>query len=154
MDQFISSMAKKDHALKIDCEQPLKENCATLIPFSSSELVVLVTDTGVRHELADGEYNKRRETCEAAASKLGVRSLRYASMQQLQDAKGSLSLHLFWCLNTDLSTDKLTDLEFRRAHHVISEIKRTEQAAEALQLLTANYEEFGTLMNKSHDSLR
>ena len=100
MDQFISSMAKKDNALLIDCEQPLKEDCeqplkedcATLIPFRSPDVVVLVTDTGVRHNLAAGEYNKRRETCEAAAFKLGVKSLRFASMQQLQDAYAEGSL--------------------------------------------------------------
>ena len=48
--------------------------------------------------------------------------------------------------------DKLTDLEFRRARHVISEIQRTEAAAEALR--EHRYRDFGRLMNESHDSLR
>lgn len=96
MDQFVSSMAKEGHALKIDCEQPLKEACAEHIPMSSGDVVVLVMDTGVRHKLADGEYNKRRETCERAVSKLnlepGRRSLRYACMDQFQQGE-SLFLH-------------------------------------------------------------
>lgn len=88
MDQFISSMAKEGCALLIDCEQPLKETCSKLIPLRKPDVVVLVIDTGVRHELAGGEYNKRRETCESAVSKLGVqKSLRYASIQQLRDGK-------------------------------------------------------------------
>lgn len=46
----------------------------------------------------------------------------------------------------------LTDLEFQRARHVISEIARTELGAEALG--KGNYEVFGKLMNESHDSLK
>lgn len=63
-----------------------------------------------------------------------------------------------YCIIRDLSNAVftgraiLTDLEFRRAHHVISEIKRTEEAAEALR--NDDYVKFGKLMNESHDSLR
>ena len=84
MDQFISSMADKDCALLIDCEQPLKQDCAQPLPLNDPDLVVLVIDSGARHQLAGGEYNKRRATCESAVRKLGVqKSLRYATMQQL-----------------------------------------------------------------------
>lgn len=45
----------------------------------------MVTDSGKRHSLGvDGEYNKRRESCYAAAKKMGVVSLRHASLEQLQ----------------------------------------------------------------------
>ncbi len=46
----------------------------------------------------------------------------------------------------------LSDLEYRRARHVISEIERTKVAADALK--NGQYQEFGKLMNQSHDSLR
>ena len=46
----------------------------------------------------------------------------------------------------------LTDVEFRRARHVISEIKRTKEASELLQ--RADYTGYGKLMNASHESLR
>ncbi len=46
----------------------------------------------------------------------------------------------------------LTELEYRRARHVISEIKRTEDAVDALK--GDKYEDFGKLMNDSHTSLR
>ena len=48
--------------------------------------------------------------------------------------------------------DKLTEVEFKRARHVISEISRTEQAVKALRL--GEYETFGQLMNESHESLK
>ena len=40
------------------------------ISVTKSDFHFLVADTGVRHELAGSEYNKRRATCEAAAHKL------------------------------------------------------------------------------------
>lgn len=47
---------------------------------------------------------------------------------------------------------KLGDVTYRRARHVIEEIERTVQAAEALK--RGAYEEFGKLMVQSHNSLR
>ncbi len=58
-------------------------------------LAVLVVDTGVKHQLAEGgaggvegQYNERRDTCEEAARKLkehfkleGKPSLRYVTME-------------------------------------------------------------------------
>lgn len=82
MDQFVSVMAEEGHALKIDCSD--KTSC--LIPFSDPDLAVLVIDSGTKHELAGGEYGKRRATCYAAATKLGVDFLRSASMELLQQS--------------------------------------------------------------------
>lgn len=48
--------------------------------------------------------------------------------------------------------DKMDDVTFLRAHHVIKEIDRTVRAAEALQ--KGAYKEFGKLMVESHNSLR
>ena len=48
--------------------------------------------------------------------------------------------------------DGMTDIEFRRARHVISEIERTQKASELLQ--QGDYTGYGRLMNESHESLR
>lgn len=48
--------------------------------------------------------------------------------------------------------DKMDDVTYRRARHVIEEIKRTTQAADALK--RGAYTEFGKLMVESHNSLR
>lgn len=54
------------------------------------DLVVLVTNSNVKHELTGSEYPTRRRQCEAAASTLGKKSLREASNADL-GSKTSLS---------------------------------------------------------------
>ena len=52
-----------------------------------------------------------------------------------------------------LESEKILDpVTYRRARHVIGEIKRTEEAATALE--NNNYKRFGELMIQSHNSLR
>lgn len=84
MDQFVSMMAERGHALMIDCSN----NSHSSIPFNNPDLAVLVTNSGVKHELVDGEYKNRRDTCKVAAHKLEVDSLRLASLDLLQRSKG------------------------------------------------------------------
>lgn len=47
---------------------------------------------------------------------------------------------------------KITDVLYRRARHVISEIDRTKQGASALS--SGDFQKFGLLMYESHQSLR
>ncbi|KAG2460771.1 galactokinase [Polypterus senegalus] len=131
MDQFISVMAKEGHGLLIDCRSleffP--------VPLTDNKLIILVTNSNVRHTLSGSEYPTRRKQCEQAALALNKPSLREASIEDLEAAR-----------------DKLDEETFRRARHVIGEIDRTSQAAEELKL--GNYREFGKLMVESHNSLR
>ena len=46
----------------------------------------------------------------------------------------------------------MDDVMYKRARHVIGEIKRTEEAATALE--NNNYTRFGELMGQSHNALR
>lgn len=48
--------------------------------------------------------------------------------------------------------EKLDDVMYRRARHVIGEIIRTEEAAKCLE--QGDYTRFGKLMVESHDALR
>ncbi|XP_069809432.1 galactokinase [Dendropsophus ebraccatus] len=131
MDQFISVMGKEGHALLIDCRslevKPL--------PLTDPKLSVLITNSNVRHELTGSEYPTRRRQCEEAAKVLGKESLRDASLEDLEARKDSLS-----------------EVCYRRARHVITEIQRTAKAAEALE--NGDYRLFGKLMVESHNSLR
>ncbi|KAJ8246446.1 hypothetical protein GJAV_G00267880 [Gymnothorax javanicus] len=131
MDQFVSVLGREGHALLIDC----RSLEATLVPLADPDLVILITNSNVRHSLTGSEYPSRRRQCEEAAGILGKTSLREASLKDLEDAKGNL--------------DEVT---FRRASHVIEEIRRTTEAAEALK--KGSYQEFGKLMVESHNSLR
>lgn len=131
MDQFISVMGQKDHALLIDCRGPE----SVLVPFNDPTLAVLITNSRVKHRLGESAYPLRRAECESAAKKLGKPSLRDVSPADLEAGK---------C--------KLTGEELKRARHVVYEIQRTQAAAAALQ--QSDYVALGKLMNKSHNSLR
>jgi galactokinase len=136
MDQFTAAMARAGHALLIDC-RTLE---ATHIPLDTSEVVVAVCDTNVKHELSTSEYNRRREECEE-----GVRALQTVlpSVRALRDvsvAEFERHAHL------------LPETIRRRCRHVVTENARTLAAAEALR--RGDLAELGRLMNLSHLSLR
>ena len=57
---------------------------AKLVPMTNPDLVVLVTNSNVRHELTGSEYPTRRKQCETAAAALGKLSLREATMAELE----------------------------------------------------------------------
>jgi galactokinase len=131
MDQFASVMCREDHLMLLDCSSQRNEQ----IPFADPEVTVLIINSNVKHELIDGEYGQRRRQCESAARTLGVNSLRKASLAQLEENRGRLS-----------------DVEYRRARHVITEIARTRDAAAAAK--SGNWQTMGELMHASHVSLR
>ena len=131
MDQFISAMGQADHLTLLDCRSQEVEQ----IPMTDPGVTVLVTNSNVKHELTGSEYPERRAACEAAAKGLGLSSLRDATAELLEARRGQLS-----------------DVEYRRARHVIGEIARTTAAADALK--AGNWPRVGELMYASHDSLR
>lgn len=130
MDQFISCLGRKGHVLLLDCRSLESE----LVPLNSSSLVVLVTDSNVKHELSSSEYAKRRASCHAVARILG-KSLRDTSLDDLQARK-----------------EELTPEQLQRATHVVTEISRTAEAARSL--VSSSWATFGRLMTESHHSLR
>lgn len=60
---------------------------ATPVPLADPNLVVLITNSNVRHHLNGSEYPTRRRQCEQAASILGKDSLRDATMEDLEGEK-------------------------------------------------------------------
>ena len=57
---------------------------AKLVPMKNPDLVILVTNSNVRHELTGSEYPTRRKQCETAAAALGKPSLREVTMAELE----------------------------------------------------------------------
>lgn len=149
MDQLASLACRADNLLAIDFRGPT----LTQIPWPNSELACLLVHTGVQHELASSEYGKRRAECESAAIKLGLGSLRECSLEMLEKARGMALKSLSDMSETGSSTSPiLTNLEYLRARHVVSEIGRTDAAIKACQAGDSNT--LGELMNASHQSLR
>ena len=107
------------------------------------DLALVLADSGVRHQLADGSYNAIRRACAGAARKLGVPTLR-------ELRSGSLS---------NMGT-QLTPRELAAARHVVDENKRVAEAVRHLErdqsLLTsaATKGRLGELFTASHESSR
>jgi len=136
MDQFISALGQKGHALLLDC----RDRSTKQVPLDDPNLRVVIANSNVKHELVSGEYTARRHQCEAAVKWLAkrnpeVHSLRDATLNMLEDG----------CLG-------MNPAAYRRAHHVITEIARTTDFATALE--KHDYATCGQLMYASHASLR
>lgn len=136
MDQFISAMGKSGHALLIDCRSLDYEQ----IPFASEDFVIAICNTNVKHELASSEYNARRAECEK-----GVEILRefLPGITQLRDVGVE---------DFERYAEKLPEIIEKRCRHIVTEIERTLNAAQALA--QNDFAEFGRLMRLSHASLR
>lgn len=135
MDQFVAVFGSEGHALMLDCRS--LEYQTLVIP---SDVKLVICNSMVRHDLASGEYNRRRADCETAVKLFRqtmpqVRALRDVSSADLEKCKSKLSEEIF-----------------RRCRHVISENTRVLDAAEALR--SSDLHAFGKLMYKSHHSLR
>lgn len=136
MDQTVVSSGRAGCAVLLDCRDLSRH----YVPVDPKELRVVIANTMIRHELAEGEYARRRQQCEQAVDALrathpAIQSLRDVSAELLERAQSSLDPTLF-----------------RRARHVVTEIKRTSDAA--FLLGKRRYEEVGKLMRASHHSLQ
>lgn len=131
MDQFTSVFAEEDHAVLIDC----RSQKAQPIPLADTTVEVIIADTKIQHELSDGSYANRRKQTEIALMILGKDSWREVSMADLEAGKNNMS-----------------EVVYRRARHVVTEIDRTQQAAMALA--RGKMDVVGGLMEASHLSLR
>jgi galactokinase len=135
MDQFISTFGRAGHAMMLDC-RTLEYSWFPL----PADVRVAVCNSGVKRELAAGEYNRRREACETGVTLLKtylpeIRALRDVSPEELNRYQ-----------------NKLPEVVYRRCRHVTTEDRRVEAAASAL--LAGDVKSFGELMYQSHASLR
>lgn len=133
MDQSVSLMAKAGYALLLDCRDLSTQHIP--VDFAGAGLRLLIVDTRAHHALVDGGYAERRASCESAVAKLCVKSLRDVSMETLTANKNLLS-----------------EVEFKRARHAVTEIARVQAAVTKLK--EKDFPALGTLINQSHISLR
>ena len=129
LDQVIALFGRADHAVFFDC----RSEEARCVPFPA-HLALVIAESGKRRELAQGEYNLRREETHAAARALGARALRDVNSKGLDRC-------------SDVSA-----LLRRRASHVIGENERVWRGVTLLE--AGDGIGFGELMNESHESSR
>jgi galactokinase len=135
MDQFVSCMGKAGHAFFLDCRSLEFK----LVPIPAG-LQLVVCNTMVKHDLATGAYNIRREECEQ-----GVRAF----------SKWDPSIRALRDVSVDLLDQHAKDVPatiWKRCSHVVRENQRTLDAARALT--EGDLARVGNLMRESHNSLR
>ncbi len=134
MDQSASLRCQETHALLLDC----RDGSIEQVPFdlSAHGLSLLVMNTRARHQLVDGQYAQRRHSCEEAARRLRLPSLREVSFHDLDEA-----------------LDRLPDKQMRaHTRHIVTEIERVRQTAALLR--EGRPRDVGSLFNASHASMR
>ena len=130
MDPFASVFGKKDHLMRLDCRSMEFE----YFPFKIDGYKLVLLDSKVKHALVDSPYNKRRQSCERVAKMLGVETLRDATMEALDAARG-----------------ELTAEDYFRAKYVIEEKQRVLDVCDALQ--RGDCETVGQKMYETHHGL-
>ena len=133
MDQTISALGRRDHALLFECASL----AATQIPFDARLLLV---DTGKRHDLSTGGLNQRRAECEEAVKRLKV---------ELPELQWLASWPVEWLPRLKRA---LPEPLRSRAVHVVSETARTRFAGQLLE--QQKLRQFGKLLYESHESCR
>jgi galactokinase len=132
MDQAASLLGTAGHALLLDCRSLAHEPVA--LPLAETDTRLVVIDSHVSHDVADGEYAARRAACEQVAAALGVVALRDATTADLDAAAG------------------LDDELRRRARHVLTEERRVLETVALLG--RRDMAEVGRRLTASHASLR
>ena len=130
MDQFASVFGKKDHLMRLDCRSMEFE----YFPFHPEGYSLVLVDSVVKHELADSPYNKRRASCERVAKRLGIETLRDATMEMLDAVKGDITAE-----------------DYFRAKFVIEEKQRVLDVCDAL--VAGDYDTVGRCMYETHAGL-
>lgn len=130
MDQFASVMGKKGKLMRLDCRSMEYE----YYPFAPEDYELVLVDSRVKHELADSPYNKRRESCERVAKRLGIETLRDATQAMLDGIR-----------------DEISAEDYSRAKFVIEEKDRVLAVSDALN--AGDYETVGRKMYETHEGL-
>ena len=130
MDQFASVFGRKGNLMRLDCRSMEYE----YFPFNPDEYRLVLVDSVVKHELKDSPYNRRRESCERVAKRLGLETLRDATMDMLNEVRSDITAE-----------------DYFRAKFVIEEKDRVLAVCDALE--KGDYETVGEKMYETHTGL-
>lgn len=135
MDQFASCNGKEGYLMQLDC----RSLDFKYVPFNPKGYKVVLLNTCVTHNLAGGEYNLRRASCERVVEAIAkrhpeVKLLRDADLAMLEEVK-----------------NEVDPVDYTRAEFVIEEIQRLLDACSAME--KDDYETVGKKMYGTHEGL-
>jgi galactokinase len=137
LDQSASVLCTAGHALFLDTRDRTSEQVP--LDLAAAGLALLVVDSGVTHDHAEGGYGDRRRECEQAAERLGVALLRdiddVAALRPLADGTPEGEVLL------------------RRARHIVTENARVLEVVATLRG-DADPRAIGPVLTAGHESLR
>ncbi len=139
MDQFISVLAEAGRAMLLDC----RDLSYRQVPLRDPDIGIMVINSQVHHNLAQGQYALRRAQCRQAVDSLRAD---FPQITSLREVSGKM---LAQGCSGELGRDKVV---LRRAGHVVGENQRTLDFAAALE--RQDWHSCGELMYQSHQSLR
>ena len=136
MDMFASVMGKDAQVIQLDC----RDLSYQYFPLNLGGYKIVLFDTGVKHSLAGGEYNLRRQQCEQGVA---VLKERFPEVNSLRDANLPMLDEQF--------RSAVSSTVYNRCLYVIEENIRLEQGCALL--LQNNIKGFGDKMYGSHKGL-
>ncbi len=137
MDQFISTSARENHAMLLDCATLVYEQ----VPLNLGDYTIVITNTNAPHKLTETRYNQRRSECEAALSIINQNGGSFRYLCEMDEK--TLATY----------QPKLIDeMLYRRARHCVTEEARVHQAVKVLK--DGDIEAFGKLLIEANISIR
>ena len=136
MDMFASVMGKDAQVIQLDC----RDLSYQYFPLNLGDYKIVLFDTGVKHSLAGGEYNLRRQQCEQGVA---VLKERFPEVNSLRDANISMLDEQFRAA--------VSPTVYNRCLYVIEENMRLEAGCKLL--LQNDIHGFGKQMHGSHKGL-
>jgi galactokinase len=136
MDQFAVGMGKKDKAILLDCNT-LEYKYANI---NLGDYSLVIMNTNKRRALNESKYNERRAECDEALEQLS-KGCQIKALCELNTHEYEELEHLIKKENVK-----------NRARHAVYENERVKKAYQCLNEGKLN--EFGKLLNESHNSLR
>ena len=136
MDMFASVMGKDAQVIQLDC----RDLSYQYFPLNLGGYKIVLFDTGVKHSLAGGEYNLRRQQCEQGVAMLKER---FPEVNSLRDANLPMLDEQF--------RSAVSSTVYNRCLYVIEENIRLETGCRLL--LQNDIQGFGKQMHGSHKGL-
>ena len=138
MDQFSVAYGKENNVIYLN----FKDLSYEYIPFDLEDNLILIVDSKEERNLANTEYNKRRQECNDAVQLIS-KIVKNKNIRSLSDIGLDSLCEL---------EDKIPEKLFKRVKHVVTENNRVLLSKE--YLLKGDIEKLGKVLFESHNSLR